>query len=386
MDENIENNYLNLILFSKNLIAESLMEASQTDSTEEFPKETLRKLKLSRIFSAAFASEMGGENLGLIPGSNVAMLQILKNIGAGNLVMGRVLEGHINAQLLIDQFGTNLQKKNFANDAIAGHLFGVWNTQANDGTTLRENLDENFLLSGAKTFATGSDFVTRPIVTANLEDGSWQMCIVPLDKICTNTDPSWWNPMGMKASRSYKMNFENAVIPQENILGIAGDYYKQPYFSGGSIRFAAVQLGGAETLLNETIKYLRELNRTEDPYQKMRLGEMTILISSGNQWLKSAGEFLDQYMINSSKENSEIFLAHANMMRTAIEKICTKIIVLCQKCVGARGLNKPYHFERIIRDLSTYLRQPAPDVSLSEVGTFALQSDISLDNLWENKI
>ena len=71
-------------------------------------------------------------------------------------------------------------------------------------------------------------------------------------------------------------------------------------------------------------------------------------------------------------EKSENFLAYANMMRSAIEKICVETMNLCQKSVGARGLNKPFHFERIIRDLTIYLRQPAPDAALADAGRYVL--------------
>ena len=64
------------------------------------------------------------------------------------------------------------------------------------------------------------------------------------------------------------------------------------------------------------------------------------------------------------------------MTRIAIEQICTEVMQLCVKCIGARGLNKPYHFERIIRDLTTYLRQPSPDAVLADVGNHALNSKI----------
>ncbi len=62
------------------------------------------------------------------------------------------------------------------------------------------------------------------------------------------------------------------------------------------------------------------------------------------------------------------------MMRTAISDICEKVMNLCVKCVGARGLNKPFHFERIIRDLTIYLRQPAPDASLAAYGSYVLEN------------
>lgn len=382
---NINNNDLaELINAAREVGANSLQEAAVTDDVDLFPEKTLGKISTSNLLTAGVSSEFGGKNLGLIPGTNLALLTILKIIGSGNLVMGRVLEGHLNAQILIHQFGTAAQQAVFAADAFAGKLFGVWNTQAADGTSLFPEGTDAYLLSGSKIFATGTGYVSRPIVTASLPDGSWQMCVVPMDELWPASDAGWWHPMGMRSSRSYKVTFDHSLIPAINSLGKPGDYYQQPGFSGGSVRFAAVQLGAAEMLFDQTRNYLCSLNRTEDPYQKMRLGKMAILVESGNQWLKNTAFQMDHYMINSTEENSINFLAYANMMRTAIEQICVEIMEICQKCVGARGLNKPHHFERIIRDLSTYLRQPAPDAALADVGKYVLQSNLAAYKLWDN--
>lgn len=364
--------FSDFIQVAKSSVPQFLSEASKTDSTELFPEKSLQFLTSSNFLTACISSEFGGKNLGIEAGSNTALLTVLKWIGAGNLVLGRILEGHFNAQILIHQFGTPGQKRKFAEDAFEGKLFGVWNTQGNDGTFLKAE-NGHFYLNGSKIFATGIGYVSRPVVTAALPDGSLQMCIVPLDEIAAKTDESWWNPLGMRATRSFKITFENAVIPAGNLLGKPGNYYEEPSFRGGSVRFSAVQLGAAEILLKETIHFLQTLKRTEDPFQKMRIGEMSILMESGNHWLRSAAESLDLYRNESSPENAELYLNKAQMFRTATDEICTKMMNLCQQCIGARGLNTPYHFERIIRDLSTYLRQPAPDHTLAEVGRFALK-------------
>ena len=135
--------------------------------------------------------------------------------------------------------------------------------------------------------------------------------------------------------------------------------------------------------MDETKKYLVSLNRTQDPFQKMRLGQMAIAVESGNQWIGGAASRMDRYMAQPTKSEAESFIVYANMMRTAIEVICTEVMNLCQKCVGARGLNKPYHFERIIRDLSTYLRQPAPDAILGDVGGFVMNSGLQASEIWD---
>ncbi len=371
----VSQRYTELISSARRVAQFALEEAAQTDDVNTFPEKTLELLLAEGFFRAAAPAQFGGLNLGLRPEANWAMLQVLKLIGSGNLVMGRVLEGHLNAQLLIDEYGTQEQKERFAVCAAKNELFGVWNTQAADGTELDVLKNGTLLLSGSKIFATGCNYVSRPLVTASLPDGSCQMCLVPLSDAEVTIDKSWWHPMGMKSSRSFKITFEDLLLQPHDLLGKPDSYYRQPSFSGGAIRFAAVQLGGAERLLMETIKYLQELNRTEDPYQKARIGEMSIAVTSGNQWLEQAARQLDQYQLNPSQAQCDELLAFANMMRTAIEQMCTQVMNLCQKCVGARGLNKPYHFERIIRDLSTYLRQPAPDASLADVGSFFLNKN-----------
>ncbi len=371
-----------LIFRAKKIGDEAFAEAAATDSVDKFPVETLRKISENSLLSAPLPKRFGGANLGLEAGANHALLQILKHFGRGNLVVGRVYEGHFNALLLIKLFGSDEQIERFAADAKNGRLFGVWNTEAGDGVKISLHENGKFRFTGAKTFATGTDFVTRPIVNGALPDGGWQMSIVPLDEIKTKADALWWNPMGMRATRSFKMDFTDAEIEGKNLLGSTGNYYEQPWFSGGSIRFAAVQFGAAEAIFDETRKYLQMLGRIDDPYQKTRLGEMAILIETGNLWLKSAAEQLDEYMKNPSNERSENFLAYANMMRSAIEKICVETMNLCQKSVGARGLNQPFHFERIIRDLTIYLRQPAPDAALADAGRYVLESKTPADDLW----
>ncbi|MBC7798287.1 MAG: hypothetical protein H7Z37_15555, partial [Pyrinomonadaceae bacterium] len=97
-------------------------------------------------------------------------------------------------------------------------------------------------------------------------------------------------------------------------------------------------------------------------------------IESGNLWLKGAAASFDEFLTDRTDENSEKFLNQANMTRTAIEQICQDVMLLCERTIGARGLMQTLPFERIIRDLTMYLRQPAPDVTLTNIGKYAFSS------------
>jgi hypothetical protein len=58
------------------------------------------------------------------------------------------------------------------------------------------------------------------------------------------------------------------------------------------------------------------------------------------------------------------------------------VIQLCERCVGTRGLLPPIPMERIIRDLTLYLRQPAFDAAIANVGQYALSESSSAHSLW----
>jgi alkylation response protein AidB-like acyl-CoA dehydrogenase len=105
-------------------------------------------------------------------------------------------------------------------------------------------------LSGSKTFCTGCGYVERPFVNGKLPDGSWQMCIVPMDEVTAVVDPNWWQPTGMRATVSYKVDFTGVEVEAKSLISQPGDYFRQPWLSAGVIRFAAVQLGGASALFN----------------------------------------------------------------------------------------------------------------------------------------
>ena len=380
-----EDYFLELERKVSKITIEARIEAAATDHIDGFPVETFEKLTNAGLLEAVIPENFGGKGLGITAGTTYKLLKLLKQLGYGNLVVGRIFEGHFNAWQLICEYGQNNQINKIADAAREyKHLFGVWNTEAGNGIRLISGDENNFYVQGAKTFASGVGFVNRPIVTGKLPDNGWQMFVAPMDKIEPEIDNSWWKPLGMKSSRSFRVDFSGVKIDRENFIGKADDYYRQPFFSGGAIRFAAVQLGAAELLFDLTREFLRELNRTEDAFQQMRLGEMAIAVESGNLWLAGAAKQFDQYLSKRDGQNLDSLLHYAGMMRTAVEQICQNVMLNCERSIGSRGLMKPYHFERVMRDLTMYLRQAAPDATLTGIGNFALKSEKTSRSLWQD--
>lgn len=363
--------------------------AAAIDRNGAFPKREFQLIAEAGLLAAPLQQKLGGLGLGIEAGVTHELLMLLKHMGRGNLAVGRVYEGHVNALQLIQTFGTREQIERSAHDARDRHkIFGVWNAEAEDGVKIIPTDNGQYRLEGCKTFASGSGYVERPFVNGMLPDGGWQMCIVPMDEVPTISDPSWWQPSGMRATASYKVDFSGVELDQRYLIGKPGDYYRQPWLTGGVIRFAAVQLGAAEALFDATRQYLRDLGRTNDPHQEVRIAKMAIAIESGNFWLRGAADLVAAYAPvfggypNVDNAQANQLVAYTNMVRTAIEQICIDMIQLSERTIGTRGLLPPYSMDRIVRDLTLYLRQPAFDAALGNVGQYALSNTIPVDSLW----
>ncbi len=363
--------------------------AATIDQLGAFPVDEFQQIAAAGLLAAPLDRALGGLGLGIEASVTDDLLKLLKTIGRGNLAVGRIYEGHVNALQLIQTFGTPAQIEAYAQDARDRHkIFGVWNAEAVDGVKIIPLDNERYRLEGCKTFASGSGYVDRPFVNGTLPDGRWQMCIVPIDEVATISDSSWWQPSGMRATASYKVDFTGVELTASALIGQPDDYYRQPWLTAGVVRFAAVQLGGAEALFNETRQFLHSLGRTQDPYQEERLGKMAIAIESGNLWLQGASDLIAKYapMFAGSPivdhAESQKLVAYTNMVRSAIEQICIDVMQLAQRSVGTRGLLPPTPIERIIRDLTLYLRQPAFDAALANVGQYSLTQSDFVQRLW----
>lgn len=363
--------------------------AAAIDCDGALPKTEFELIAKAGLLAAPLLRKFGGLGLGIEADVTNELLLSLKQLGRGNLAVGRIYEGHVNALQLIQTFGTDAQIEAYTSDVRDRHkVFGVWNAEAADGVKIFPLGNGRYRLEGSKTFASGSGLVERPFVNGVLPDGSWQMCVVPMDEVATVSDPAWWQPSGMRASASYKVDFTGVELDESALIGKPGDYFRQPWLTAGVIRFAAVQLGGAEALFDLTRQYLQDLERIDDPYQQERLGRMAIALESGNLWLQGSAAQVATYApifggdINVTHPKAEQLVTYTNMVRTAIEQICMDMMQLCERSVGTRGLLPPNPIERIIRDLTLYLRQPVFDAALASAGKYALTNPNPARSLW----
>ncbi len=339
---------------------------------KEAPRRELERCGEIGLLLAPFPRSLGGVGLGVDAGTQRALLRVLASIGGADLALGRLFEGHINGVLLVLRYGTQDQIRSLAEEVSRGTLSGVWNTGRPALLKLVQQ-GTAFRFDGVKTFATGAAFVNRPIVTAEIAGKGWQMTLPRMDALGATIDRSFWHPLGMESSESFGVDFTGGVVNAEELIGAPGDFYRDPMFRGGAVRFAAVQAGAVLRLHAMFAEWLDENRRGDDPYQIARLGEVSIAAQECVLWIEKAAAVLEESFFRAEKDHTERMIECANMMRIAVERHATRVMLIVTAGVGAHGLLQPQRFERVIRDLTMYLRQPAPDQTLAGIGRASLE-------------
>ncbi len=365
-----------LVLAAEQLADEIVAEGCSASVCNEAPQAELQLLAEAGLLTAPLPQALGGLGLGTEPGGQLALLRTLAAVGGADLALGRIFEGHVNGLILISAFGSSEQLRRAAEDAHAGLLFGVWNTGEGEPMRLHETPGGHLQLHGCKGFATGAAFVQRPVVTADWH--GWQMTLPRMDAPRAadplRIDRSSWQPLGMQRSESFTVDFTGIELAPDDLLGAPADFYRDPLFRGGAIRFAAVQAGALVRLARMFADWLRERKRGEDPYQLQRMGEIALAAQEAVLWIERAAAVAECGLdLDSSDDAAQATVECANMTRLAIERLATATMPKIIAGVGAHGLLRPHGFERLLRDLTMYLRQPNPDGTLADAGRSALE-------------
>ena len=348
------------------------MFGARYDAAPYFPSDSLVAL-IQSGHHRRFAPQLCGGNAFENEASRArAMAKALREVGRGDLSIGRLYEGHINALSLFDWYGTPDQLKWLTQVLDRGAWFGVWATEPAPGVRLAD--EATLSLSGEKMFASGAGGLDYALVTAACEDTARRLVIVPANEKA-RADLSGWRFRGMRASVSGRYSLDEMVVEPLMLLGKPGDYDRDPRFTAGAWRFCAAQLGGIEALVSDIRTAMRDSAR-EDPLQRARFADTVVAVRTAGFWVEEAAQRF--------ASGDADAVAVARLTRGVVENAGFIVMEAAARILGTRSAFDGERADKIIRDLSLYLRQAGPDHARDEAARTLLDHDIweESDRLW----
>lgn len=290
------------------------------------------------------------------PRALLDLLRMLFAAGRRDLPLGRLLEGHLDALQIVTRYGTPEQADRAVAAARDGRLFGVWNAdRPGAATTLVDGH-----LAGSKSFASGAGLVTDAVISVDA-DGGRQLLWIDLAIHSPAIDRNWWRVTGMTRSETHVVSWSPQPLPPDARIGVPGDYVREPWFSGGAIRFCAVQAGGIAGVLDRTRDHLSVAGRADDPLQLTRLADLHGAAEAAAGAVRAAA-------LGWSPTDVPATLAHVAAARVAVYRAGEEALRLASAAVGVQAMFVDHPLAVAMRDLDTYLRQPAPDAQRLAVG------------------
>ena len=318
--------------------------AAEIDETERFPMENVKKMGELGMMGIPFPKELGGSGGDVL--SYIIAVEELSKVCA---TTGVILSAHTSlcASLLYEN-GTPAQKEKYLVPLAKGEKIGAFGlTEPGAGTDAAGQqttaiLDgDNYILNGSKIFITNGGVADTFIVFAMTDKSQGTRGISAF--IVEKDFPGFSigkkeDKLGIRASSTTELIFEDCVIPKENLVGKDGKGFgiAMKTLDGGRIGIAAQALGIAEGALEEAIKYMKERKQFGRPISAFQ----------GLQWMVAemstkieAARFL-VYKAAWLKENKQPYSVDAARAKLYAAEVAMDVTTKSVQLFGGYGYTK----------------------------------------------
>jgi alkylation response protein AidB-like acyl-CoA dehydrogenase len=236
------------------------------DEKQYFPKDLFKKLGEMGFMGVLVPEEYGGSNL-----SYFEYITVVEELGKVDPSISLSVAAHNSlCTNHILEFGSEEQKQKWLPKLASGEWVGAWGlTETGTGSdagnmacVAKEDGDE-WVINGTKNFITHGESAEIAVVmtrTGDKGDKRGATAIVVERGTPGFSSGKKEDKLGMRASETAELIFDNVRVPKSNALGKIGDGFKQALtiLDGGRISIAALALGIAKGSLNESVKYSKE--------------------------------------------------------------------------------------------------------------------------------
>ncbi|HET6272698.1 MAG TPA: acyl-CoA dehydrogenase family protein [Bacteroidota bacterium] len=325
------------------------------DESQEFPFEIVAKLSELGFMGMTWPEELGGAGL-----TELDAIVVIEEIAKVDPSVALTVASHnslCTGHIML--FANEEQKKKYVPDLASGRKLGAWGlTEPGSGSdsggmrTIAARDGNDWVINGSKTFITQGSVGSTYVVMAVTDKGKGKNSISAfiLEKGMTGFSiGKKENKLGMRSSDTATLIFENVRVPGANLIGKAGEGFKQALkvLDGGRVGIAALSVGIAQGALDASLKYAKErmqFGKRLADFQAIqwKLADMATEISAARlltqraAWMKMKG-----MNINLAVAQAKYFASEA-AVRATNEAV---------QIHGGYGFIKEYPVEKLYRDV-----------------------------------
>lgn len=324
------------------------------DQSKEFPVEVFKKLSKMGMMGLPFSTEYGGG-----AADTISFAIVTEELSRACASTGITYSAHISlGGAPLNLFGTEEQKLKYLTPICSGDSFGAFGlTESNAGsdaggtqTTAKED-GNDFIINGSKVYITNASHAKHLAITAitGVNNGVKEISAI----IVPTSSPGFtiidkYEKMGLHASNTTELVFDNVRVPKENLLGTRGDGFKQflVTLDGGRIGIGAMAVGIAQAAFDRALRYSKErkqFGKTLSEFQvtQFKLADMAMKIELARTMVYKAAWLKDQ---------GRPFSKEAAMCKLYASEIAMEVTSQAIQIHGGYGYMREYEVERYMRD------------------------------------
>jgi len=334
---------------------EILPNVMKWDEACEFPLATIKELGKLGLLGMVFPTEYAGAGMGYV--EYVIAIEELSRVDGS---VGIIVAAHTSlCSNHIFLAGTDEQKKKYVSKLATGEFLGAWGltepssgSDAGSARMTAKRQGNNWVLNGTKTFCTNGHYADAVVVIAVTDRAAntHGLSAFIVDKGTKGFRPGKKeNKLGLRASDTAELIFEDCVIPAENLLGKEGDGFidAMRVLDGGRISIAALSLGMAQGAYEAALNYSKErkqFGKAIGEFQAIqwKLADMATEIDAARLLTMRAASMKDAGLKTTLESSMAKLYASEVAVRCANEGV---------QIHGGYGFIKDYPAEKYYRDV-----------------------------------
>ncbi len=324
------------------------------DEAQRFPLELLPKFAELGIMGIIFPEEYGGAGMGYIEYSVIIeeLARVDPSIALAIAAHNSLGGNHIFIA------GSEEQRKKYLTPLARGEYFGAWGltepSSGSDASSMRTTAvrrNGGWVLNGSKNFITNAKFAgtTVALAISDRTAGSHGISAFVVEKETPGFSiAKKENKLGMRASDTAALVFDDCFVPDSNLLGEAGQGFIQAMkvLDGGRISIAALAVGIAQGAYEAALRYAKERHQFGKPIAEFqaiqfKLADMAVQIDAAR---------LLTYRAAVLKNQGKIVTRESSIAKLYASEIAVRVAEESVQVHGGYGYIKDYPAEKFWRD------------------------------------